>query len=82
MRRTLLAALKALNVVRTGDVIRKEDGEAVRDAQTAHATYRICRKAGLPERGWHVLRTRSGPTRRGSAEPVAVHWSGAPQADR
>lgn len=56
MTDTLVAALKALEVVRTGNVIRNPDGTPIRDAQTSHATYRICRRAGLPERGWHTLR--------------------------
>jgi integrase len=60
MTETLLAALKALSVVRTGYVVRNLDGKPMRDAQTSHATYRICRRAGLPERGWHVLRHSFG----------------------
>ena len=60
MTDTLVAALKALDVVRTGYVVRNLDGTAMRDAQTSHATYRICRRAGLPERGWHVLRHSFG----------------------
>jgi integrase len=27
-----------------------------RDGQTHSAAYRICRKAGLPEHGWHIYR--------------------------
>jgi integrase len=60
MTETMLAALKALSVVRTGYVVRNLDGKPMRDAQTSHATYRICRRAGLPERGWHVLRHSFG----------------------
>jgi len=56
MTDTLLAALKALEVVRTGNVIRNPDGTPIRDAQTSHATYRICVRAGLPKKGWHTLR--------------------------
>ena len=56
MTDTLLAAIKALEVVRTGNVIRNPDGTPIRDAQTSHATYRICVRAGLPKQGWHTLR--------------------------
>lgn len=60
MTPTLLAALKALQVVRTGHVLRNADGSPVSDSQARDAMYRICRLAGLPERGWHVLRHRFG----------------------
>jgi integrase len=60
MTPTLVAALKALDVVREGYVVRNMDGTAMSDAQTSHETYRICRKAGLPERGWHQLRHAFG----------------------
>jgi len=60
MTDTLYRALKALDVVREGYVVRNLNGTAMSDAQTSHETYRICRKAGLPERGWHVLRHTFG----------------------
>jgi integrase len=60
MTPTLLAALKALHVVRTGHVLRNADGTPVSDSQARDAMYRICRLAGLPERGWHVLRHSFG----------------------
>jgi integrase len=60
MTGTLLAALKGLSVVRSGHVVRNEDGSQLRDGQTTHATYRICRRAGLPECGWHILRHTYG----------------------
>jgi integrase len=60
MTSTLIAALKALEVVRVGYVVRNEDGEPLTDGQTTHAVRRICRKAGLPERGWHSLRHSFG----------------------
>jgi integrase len=41
-------------------VLRNVDGTPMRDAQTSHATYRICRRAKLEERGWHVLRHAFG----------------------
>ena len=56
MTSVLEGALRSLSVVRDGYVVRNLDGTPLRDAQTSHATYRICRRAGLPERGWHVLR--------------------------
>ena len=46
--------------VRTGFVIRNLDGTAMRDNQTKYHCYRICRAAGLPERGWHNLRHAFG----------------------
>jgi integrase len=49
-------ALRTLPTIRHGHVLRNPDGKALRDPQTSHATYRLCRLAGLPERGWHVLR--------------------------
>ncbi|MCK9459401.1 MAG: tyrosine-type recombinase/integrase [Proteobacteria bacterium] len=33
---------------------------SIRDGQTTHAIYRICRRATLPERGWHALRHTFG----------------------
>jgi len=60
MTPTLLAALKALQVVRTGNVLRDADGSTVSDSQARDAMYRICRLAGLPEQGWHVLRHSFG----------------------
>jgi integrase len=56
----LHAALKALQVVRTGFVIRTPAGEQLSDSQARDAMYRLCRLAGLPERGWHVLRHSFG----------------------
>jgi integrase len=56
----LLAALKALQVVRTGYVTRNLDSLLLSDSQARDAMYRICRLAGFPERGWHVLRHSFG----------------------
>jgi len=57
MTSTLLDALKRLQVVREGLVIRDVPGQALNDEnQIKHLFYRICRLAGLPERGWHTLR--------------------------
>jgi len=60
MTTTALEALKALDVVRRGYVVRNPDGSQLRDGQTTHTIYRICRRAGLPERGWHTLRHTFG----------------------
>jgi integrase len=67
MTETLIAALKALDTIRTGFVIRNLDGEPMTDNATKYHCYRICRAAGLPERGWHNLRHAFGRTRRCSA---------------
>ena len=60
MTGTLLEALKSLSVVREGFVIRETDGSAVNDLKALRAMFRICRRAGLPERGWHTLRHTFG----------------------
>jgi hypothetical protein len=56
----LLAALKSLDVVRTGYVIRSRDGAPKTDGEVASALGRICVRAGLPERSWHTLRHSFG----------------------
>jgi len=60
MTETLLAALKALDTIRTGFVVRNLDGAGMTDNETKYHCYRICRAAGLPERGWHNLRHAFG----------------------
>jgi integrase len=60
MTATLLVALKSLDTIRTGFVIRTLDGEAMNDNETKYHCYRICRAAGLPEHGWHTLRHSFG----------------------
>lgn len=60
MTPTLVAALKRLEVVRTGLVVRNVDGTPKTDGETTHAIRRICRGAGLPESGWHRLRHTFG----------------------
>jgi integrase len=60
MTSTLLAALKQLSVVRTGFVVRNSDGTAMSDGVCCAMIRRICRRAGLPERGWHALRHSFG----------------------
>jgi integrase len=60
MTDTLLRALKSMDVVRTGFVVRNPDGGSIRDGQATNAIRRICRKAGLPLREWHTLRHSFG----------------------
>ena len=61
MTSELEAALRQLSVVRTGLVIRHLPGQAKNtDNQVKNLLYRVCRKAGLPERGWHCLRHTYG----------------------
>jgi integrase len=60
MTSTLIQALKGLPVVGRGPVVRNHEGQQLRDGQTTHAIYRLCRKAGLPENAWHCLRHSFG----------------------
>lgn len=60
MTNTLYAALKRLEVVRDGLVIRNLDGSAKTDGEANHAIDRILRRAGLPSVGWHRLRHSFG----------------------
>jgi integrase len=61
MTDTLFAALKDLSVVREGLIIRDLPGHAITtENQIKNLLYRICRKAGLPEKGWHSLRHTFG----------------------
>jgi integrase len=63
MTETLLAALEGLEGLdtnRTGFVIRTSEGNGMTDNETKYHCYRICRAAGLPERGWHNLRHAYG----------------------
>lgn len=52
----ILSTLKSLPQVRRGRVICTPNGEPVAEAALKHGIYRVCRRAGLPERGWHSLR--------------------------
>jgi integrase len=56
MTDTLYEVLKAPDTIRTGFVIRTLDGSGMTDNETKCHCYRICRAAGLPERGWRNLR--------------------------
>ena len=48
MTPALLSALKALQVVRTGHVLRNADGTPVSDSQARDAMYRICVSPASP----------------------------------
>jgi integrase len=56
MTDTRLEALRGPEEIRTAYVIRNLDGTAKTDNQSKNVSYRLCRWAGLPERGWRVLR--------------------------
>lgn len=60
MTSTLHDALKRMETIREGFVVRNLDGTAKRDGDTDHAIARICRSAGLPVRYWHALRHTFG----------------------
>lgn len=61
MTETLHEALRRLETVREGLVIRNLPGQAKNDEnQVKNLSYRICRLAGLPETGWHKLRHTFG----------------------
>lgn len=60
MTQTLVEALRGLEVVRTGLVLRTSDGEPKTDNQARFALDSIYVKAGLPAKGWHILRHTFG----------------------
>ena len=60
MTETLKQALKSLEVVREGNVVRPYGGEGFSDSQCDKVLRQICRKAGLPVRAWHILRHTFG----------------------
>lgn len=60
MTETLVEALKQMDVVRTGYVFRNQEGEPMTDNEAKYHCYRLCRLAGLPEKGWHMLRHTFG----------------------
>jgi integrase len=60
MTSTLETALRRLETVREGFVVRDLDGSAKTDGQADHAIERVCRLAGLPVRYWHTLRHAFG----------------------
>ncbi len=60
MTTRLWEALKRLDVVRTGLVVRNLDGTAKTDGEANHAIDRLLRRTGLPSKGWHRLRHSFG----------------------
>ncbi len=60
MTGTLYAALKQLEVIREGFVVRNLDGSQKTDGEADAAMRRICRRAGLPVHGFHRLRHSFG----------------------
>ena len=60
MTTTLYAALKRLEVVREGFVVRNLDGSQKTDGEADAAIRRICRRAGLPVHSFHRLRHSFG----------------------
>jgi integrase len=60
MTSTLEHALRRLETVRDGYVVRSLDGRPKTDGEADHAIERICRRAGLPVRYWHTLRHSLG----------------------
>jgi integrase len=53
-------ALRALETIREGFVVRNLDGSQKSDGQANAVILRICRRAGLPEKRWHNLRHAFG----------------------
>jgi integrase len=49
-------ALKSISTIREGLLLRNVDGSSLTDSYVHDLLYRTCRLAGLPERGWHILR--------------------------
>jgi integrase len=60
MTSTLEVALKRLEVVREGFVVRNLDGSQKTDGQANAVIHRLCRRAGLPLKRWHTLRHTFG----------------------
>ena len=57
---TLHSALKRLETIREGFVVRNLDGSQKTDGEADAAILRICRRAGLPVHGFHRLRHSFG----------------------
>jgi len=60
MTGALHAALKRLETIREGFVVRNLDGSQKTDGEADAAILRICRRAGLPVQGFHRLRHSFG----------------------
>src|ERR1035438_9623467 len=53
MNARLMDALRVLRGVGPSYVLRNKDGTQMTDNQMKNVSYRLCRAAGLEERGWH-----------------------------
>lgn len=60
MTAPLYEALKRMNTIREGFVVRNLDGTQLTDHQADAAIRRVCRLAGLPQRFFHTLRHSFG----------------------
>jgi len=60
MTDALYPALKRLETIREGFVVRNLDGSQKTDGQADAAMIRVCRRAGLPREGFHRLRHSYG----------------------
>jgi len=60
MTSALEQALRRLEVVRDGFVVRNLDGSAKTDGQANAVIVRLCSRAGLPLKRWHTLRHTFG----------------------
>jgi integrase len=60
MTAALERALRTLETIREGFVVRNFDGSAKTDGQANAVILRICRRAGLPAKRWHTLRHTFG----------------------
>lgn len=56
MTGSLLSVLNVGAPVRVGRVVRGATGDAIGETALKHGVYRVCRRAGLPDRSWHALR--------------------------
>jgi integrase len=76
-------ALRRLEVLRRGYVVRNLDGTPKTDGQTIHTIDRIYKSAGLKERGWHALRHTFGTdaARFGVTPWMLMTWMGHKRID-
>jgi hypothetical protein len=82
MTSTLEQALRRLEVVREGFVVRNLDGSQKSDGQANAVIVRICRRAGLPLKRWHTPSHVRNPCGAVRGEPLAAAGMDGPQADR